>query len=121
MALFEKEESSSRVKVDAEARRTEPAFTVPVKVRPMPQYGEGQKGVVALSPIPAGTKFWAWTERVLERIHYKELPAYLARMTKDIRDETERLEAKRVLLCPPIYNDGTYILHTHINYVKPLS
>ena len=59
---------------------------------------EGRGG--ALSHPRRDKVLGVWTERV-ERIHNKELPAYLARMAKDIRDETERLEAKRVLLCPP--------------------
>jgi SET domain-containing protein len=55
---------------------TEPAFLVPVKVKKTPQYGDSHCGVFASEAIAAGTKFWAWTDRV-KRIHHTELDAYI--------------------------------------------
>lgn len=57
---------------------TLPAFLCPVEVKEAEQYGEGHMGVYALADIPAGTKFWVWTDRV-EMIHHEELEEYIAR------------------------------------------
>ena len=70
MSLFE--DSSSQDLVFP----TEPAFLVPVEVRPLPQLGEGHCGVFASKPIAAGTKIWAWTDRV-QVIPHQELQAHI--------------------------------------------
>lgn len=57
---------------------TLPAFVCPVVVKDADQYGNGHKGVFALSLIPSGTKFWVWTERV-KSIHHTELEDYIAK------------------------------------------
>ena len=56
-----------------------PAFLVPVVIRETPQYGEddNQKGVFAKTDIPAGTKMWVWTDRVIS-IHHQQLEHYIA-------------------------------------------
>jgi hypothetical protein len=89
-ALFEPGEGS-------ESFPTEPAFVVPVEVRAVPEYGEGQKGVFALAPIPANTKFWIWTDRVLQ-IPAAELEEYLERETATITSSDEQFGAKQILL-----------------------
>lgn len=80
----------------------EPAFTVPVEVRSMPQhmYGEGQKGVVALPPpslCPCGDKILG-LDGTIRADPSQITPRYLDGSTKDMRDDTERLKAKRMLL-----------------------
>lgn len=76
---------------------TEPAFTVPVKVVAMPIYGPDQYGIVAVEDVPAGCKFWQWTDLV-EQIHHSELEQYLDKMTREMDDTESRLEARRRLL-----------------------
>ena len=71
MALFER--SGKEAHPDFP---TEPAFIVRVKVCDTPQYGMGHKGVFSLAPIPAGTKFWLWTDRVIQ-IHHSDLQDYI--------------------------------------------
>jgi len=71
MALFER---SDDVRPDFP---TEPAYIVPVKVCDTPHYGKGHKGVFSLAPIRAGTKFWIWTDRVIQ-IHHSDLQEYIA-------------------------------------------
>lgn len=102
MSLFEKEESKSKPR--QEEFPTEPAFTVPVEVRSMPQHmrGEGQKGVVALSPVPVslcpcGDKILG-LDGTIRADPSQITPRYLDGSTKDMRDDTERLKAKRMLL-----------------------
>lgn len=76
---------------------TLPAFTVPIKIQDCPQYGEGHKGIVALKPIPANTKFWIWTDRV-NKIHHSELMGYLEEQTRHISDAMEKRQAQSIIL-----------------------
>ncbi|KAL7453194.1 hypothetical protein ACHAWC_004865 [Mediolabrus comicus] len=76
---------------------TLPSFTVPVKIQDCPQYGEGHKGIVALEPIPANTKFWIWTDRV-KKNHHSELMGYLEEQTRHISDVMEKRQAQRIIL-----------------------
>ena len=80
MSLFESNEHDKNVHFP-----TEPAFLVSVAVRNTPQYGDGHRGVYATEPIAAGTKFWAWTDRV-EMIHHTQLKVYIAQQFgKDLK------------------------------------
>eukprot|EP00566_Odontella_aurita_P027396 CAMPEP_0113560738 /NCGR_PEP_ID=MMETSP0015_2-20120614/19593_1 /TAXON_ID=2838 /ORGANISM="Odontella" /LENGTH=169 /DNA_ID=CAMNT_0000462467 /DNA_START=90 /DNA_END=599 /DNA_ORIENTATION=- /assembly_acc=CAM_ASM_000160 len=78
MALFEESGESNIFP-------TEPAFLVPVEVRDTPRYGVGHCGVFATEPIKAGTKFWVWTDRVVQ-IRREDLDDYL---TSNFGDDTE--------------------------------
>lgn len=60
MSLFDQEAND-----DVPLFPTEPAFLVPVVIKNTPQYGSGHKGVFAAAPIPKGTKFWTWTDRII--------------------------------------------------------
>ena len=44
---------------------THAAYLIPVEIKDITQYGEGQKGVFAIEHIPKGTKLWVWTHRVV--------------------------------------------------------
>ena len=55
---------------------THAAYLIPVKIKGITQYGEGQKGVFAIERIPKGTKLWVWTYRVVS-IHHKDLEEYI--------------------------------------------
>mmetsp|Transcript_12493 Transcript_12493/g.15669 ORF Transcript_12493/g.15669 Transcript_12493/m.15669 type:complete len:171 (+) Transcript_12493:121-633(+) len=69
MSLFEKPKETHHFP-------TEPAFVVPVTIRDAPQYGKDHKGVFAAAPIPVETKFWVWTDRVIQ-IHQGDLENYI--------------------------------------------
>jgi hypothetical protein len=55
---------------------THAAYLIPVEIKDITQYGEGQKGVFAIEHIPKGTKLWVWTHRVVS-IHRKDLEEYI--------------------------------------------
>lgn len=73
MALFERISNNTT----DDLFPTEPAFVVSVEVRDTNQYGNGHKGVFALEPIKANSKFWIWTDRIVT-IHHKELNNYIS-------------------------------------------
>ena len=55
---------------------THAAYLVPVEIKEITEYGDGQKGVFAMERIPEGTKLWVWTHRVIS-IHHKNLELYI--------------------------------------------
>lgn len=67
---------------------THAAYLVPVEIKEIPQYGEGQKGVFAIERIPKGTKLWVWTDRITS-IHHKKLRAHIERNFGDNQKEIQ--------------------------------
>lgn len=70
---------------------TLPAFVCPVEVRETEKYGNGHKGVFALTKISSGTKFWVWTDRV-QSIHHAELEDYIAKHIGSANDNLESIQ-----------------------------
>jgi len=72
---------------------THPAYLVPVEIKEIPQYGEGQKGVFAAERIAKGTRMWVWTDRVTS-IHHNELKAYIQEHFGDDSDDDDAARKK---------------------------
>lgn len=83
---------------------THAAYLVPVKIKDIPEYGEGQRGVFAMEPIAKGTKLWVWTNRVAS-IHKDRLQEYIERNFGDSQNEIRIFLRQGFVLPPPSSSD----------------
>lgn len=67
---------------------THAAYLIPVEIKEIPEYGDGQKGVFALERIGEGTKLWVWTHRVIS-IHHKNLELHIEENFGDDRSKIQ--------------------------------